>query len=58
MIKLLLVLVGLYGLGFAGVTLWFLKVKGETLEVSVKKGANWWKFALEKIKEKLNSTKE
>lgn len=38
--KLFILAVALYGLGFAGYTLWRLN-EGDTLEESVKKGAKW-----------------
>jgi len=56
MIELLLVLVGLYALGFASVTLWYVKIKNESLGASVRQGATWWRFVVSKVKEKLNSS--
>jgi len=55
MITLIFCLIALYAIGFAAVTLWFIKMRGESLEVSVRNGAVWWKFVAAKIKEKLNS---
>lgn len=50
MIKLIIFLIAAYGIGFAVTTLYFLKFKNETLEVSVKKGALWWKIVYTKMK--------
>jgi len=55
MINLIFCLIALYAIGFAAVTLWFIKMRDKSLEVSVRNGAVWWKFVAAKIKEKLNS---
>lgn len=48
--KLFILAVALYGLGFAGFTLWRLN-EGDTLETAVKKGARWLPLLVSELRD-------